>query len=104
MARCCIPSAFACCTSFFVRLKPSSSEYSVCTCRCAKSALITIPPIRNNVLFKRITGKIRECQAHDQGDRKGRPYHTRVCMVGATLAVALVVGLTLPYFTSYSFE
>src|SRR5579871_5554267 len=79
MARCCIPNALACCTSFLMRLKPSSREYSVCTCRCAKSALITIPPTRNNVLFQRITGYIRECQGHNQGDRKGRPFPPVPC-------------------------
>src|SRR5437764_15096889 len=47
MARWLIPRSFACLTSFLIRLKPSRSEYSVCTCRCAKSS--EFPGIKRNL-------------------------------------------------------
>src|SRR6267142_2074842 len=44
MARCFIPRALASPTSFLIRLKPSSKEYSVWTCKCAKSVPMSNPP------------------------------------------------------------
>src|SRR5579859_7273873 len=99
MARCCIPSSLACFTSFLMRLNPSSSEYSVWTCKCAKSAPIKRPSISQSIDNLRVKNSRSCCQG---GYRKIAPCRGNILHI-VSIFQHMVPGSQPPCYLFFPF-